>query len=194
MTFQSITDACSDEVAGVEALLHRDSPEHGLVSPGRFVPMLEETGLMVPVGNWMRSETCLGDSVRPSANLSGRQCRHTYCTADVERFNEEPGAALHHIELVVAKGILIETAPTADETLDAREGMSTRLAVDDLGTSYSSLFLVNLPAPLSIDRPEDRQILHCRDRRQHRSPGHRPHGDQPGTRPGVGSRGRGDRE
>ncbi len=163
VVFQPIADAFSWQIVAVEALLRWESPEHGTVGPARFVPILEETGLIVPVGSWVLREACrqmltiqsgITDGHRLAVNISGRQFRQPDFVADVTRALAETGMDPRRLELEITESVLIENAPIAAETLRSLKSLGIRLAIDDFGTGYSSLsYLRRFPlTTLKIDR------------------------------------------
>ncbi len=155
--YQPQVDPASGHIVGTEALLRWQHPERGVVSPGEFVPMLEETGLIVPVGEWVLEEACRQVNLwrgaglpvpRVAVNLSARQLVQGDLIGSVERIVGEAGIDPGDLELEITESNLMEDLPSScrvfEEIKGALEGI--RISVDDFGTGYSSLtYLKNLP-------------------------------------------------
>lgn len=160
--YQPIVEAATGLVAGMEALVRWDSPEHGLVSPDKFIPLAEETGLIVPIGTWVLNEACL--AIRELATI----CPEAYVAVNVSSEQvwagtlvEEVNAALKRHEvgvnqlvLEVTESVCLEDTETTYKTFKELSELGVRLAVDDFGTGYSSLsYLKKYPFDiLKIDR------------------------------------------
>ncbi|HJW04433.1 MAG TPA: EAL domain-containing protein [Azospira sp.] len=146
--YQPQMDLATGKVVGVEALLRWNSPELGLVPPGRFIPLAEETGLIVPIGAWVLQEACrqarawLDAGLPPltmAVNLSALQFHRSdlrQTVADALTAANLPPAAL---ELELTESILIQDAEATLATLKAMNAMGVLLSIDDFGTGYSSL-------------------------------------------------------
>ncbi len=172
--YQPQVDVETGGVIGVEALLRWQHPEFGLVMPTDFISLLEETGLIVPAGDWVLQTACAQlaawhaqgwRQLRLAVNLSPRQFQGQDLTAVVKRaltaFDGEPG----RLELEITEGVLVRHAPAAVEALEALHALGVQMAVDDFGTGYSSLsYLRRLPIDsLKIDRAFVRDIPHDPD-------------------------------
>lgn len=160
----------SGVTTGVEALLRWAHPELGLVSPGDFVPLLEETGLIVPVGEWVFSTACAqikaweAAGIQPvpvAINLSSRQFLAGGLGSYVRRLLDEFGVDPQFIELEITESALMANTEEAVHTLQYLESIGVWIAVDDFGTGYSSLsYLRRFPlGALKIDGSFVREII-----------------------------------
>jgi diguanylate cyclase (GGDEF)-like protein len=165
----------SGKIAGMEALLRWQNPERGLVAPGEFIPLLEETGLILPVGEWVLHAACEQarawqeggfPGVRIAVNLSALQFRQPNLAATIEymlrRNGLDPGSG--SLELELTESMLMRSADEAVTTLNQLQEMGVQLSIDDFGTGYSSLsYLKSFPInSLKIDQSFVRDIT-CRD-------------------------------
>jgi len=163
--YQPIFDLGTGGVRGVEALVRWDHPERGLLEPSEFVPVAEESGLVVPVGEQVLKEACLrakawqdeSPRVPPlsmSVNLSARQLSRPDLTATVERVLEETGLEANRLTLDVTETVYVKALESNTVALERLKGMGVRMSIDDFGTGYSSLsYLKHLPADvLKIDK------------------------------------------
>lgn len=159
----------SGVTTGVEALLRWEHPELGLVPPGDFVPLLEETGLIVPVGEWVFSTVCAqirawetaGVMPVPVAiNLSSRQFLAGGLGSYVRRLLDEYGVDPQFIELEITESVLMANTEDAVHTLQYLESIGVWIAIDDFGTGYSSLsYLRRFPlGAIKIDASFVREI------------------------------------
>jgi diguanylate cyclase (GGDEF)-like protein/PAS domain S-box-containing protein len=126
----------------VEALVRWDHPARGIVGPTDFVPIAEETGLIVPIGAWILRRACsdlLAHPLAVSVNLSGRQLAQRDLIATVRRVLDETGLPAHRLCLEVTESVLIEDTEAARVALFALRDLGVRLSIDDFGTGYSAL-------------------------------------------------------
>ncbi|HYC46064.1 MAG TPA: EAL domain-containing protein [Burkholderiales bacterium] len=150
-------------VTGVEALLRWERPDHGLVPPGEFVPLLEDTGLIVPVGEWVLSEACRQveawrrsgrEGLSIAINISARQFATRNLGEVVKRALDAHQADPKLIELELTESLLMGNTEEVVRTLEYLKSLGVRLSIDDFGTGYSSLsYLKRFPIDaLKIDR------------------------------------------
>ena len=148
VVYQPQVSAADGRLVGVEALLRWTSPELGNVSPVQFIPIAEETGLIVPIGEWVMRAACreaqgwrtaLGVEVPVAVNLSARQFRRNDLLSSVQTVLDQTGLASHLLELEITEGLLIVDPASAADILRGLHAMGIRIALDDFGTGYSSL-------------------------------------------------------
>ncbi|HEY5251613.1 MAG TPA: EAL domain-containing protein [Acidimicrobiales bacterium] len=150
---------------GVEALLRWDHPDQGLVGPNRFIPVAEESGLIIPIGAWVLQEACqqlrhwqmkrcCGLQGAVEVNLSARQVDDPEIVATVEQILSETGLAPSDLTLEITESALMNDAASALGVLRALKELGVTLAIDDFGTGYSSLsYLQRFPLDiLKIDK------------------------------------------
>ncbi len=163
--YQPKVDMDSRKIVGVEALLRWKNPERGLVAPGEFIPLLEDTGLILPVGEWVLRAACKQarawlaagvKNVHIAVNLSALQFKQPDFAGLVLSILEENGLdpALGAIELELTESLLMDDAEAAVETLTRLHASGIQFSIDDFGTGYSSLtYLKRFPiSSLKIDR------------------------------------------
>jgi EAL domain-containing protein (putative c-di-GMP-specific phosphodiesterase class I) len=156
-------DAHSNKLVGMEALVRWHHPDLGLVNPAQFIPLAEETGMIIPIGAWVLRHACMQarewhkqghGALRVSVNLSARQFRQTDFAGSVRRILDETGFDPHYLELEVTESLLMHNIEENIVVLNELKAMGISIAVDDFGTGYSSLsYLKRLPIDtLKIDR------------------------------------------
>jgi diguanylate cyclase (GGDEF)-like protein/PAS domain S-box-containing protein len=146
--YQPEVDITSGEIRGFEALVRWDHPSRGLLLPGAFIPLAEETGLIVPIGEWVLREACTeatrwtGLSTQPltlSVNLSARQLAQHDLVAMVRRAIAETGIDPATLCLEITESAVMESGAATTAQLRALKSLGIRLAIDDFGTGFSSL-------------------------------------------------------
>ncbi len=166
--FQPIVDAYTGTVVGAEALLRWRHPELGLLLPSEFIPIAEENGLIVPMGEWILQAACVQNRawqdagfprIRVGVNLSSRQLKRRL-TETVSRALQLSGLEPRYLSLELTESVLVNHHKEGTEALHALRAMGLHLAVDDFGTGYSSFsYLKHFPLDtLKIDRSFIREI------------------------------------
>jgi diguanylate cyclase (GGDEF)-like protein/PAS domain S-box-containing protein len=146
-------------IIGFEALVRWNHPTRGVVPPSEFIPLAEESGLIVAIGEWVLREACReaaswGHELQIAVNVSAVQFRRDNLEALVGRVLQETGIAATRLELEITEGVLIENVTRTSAILDQLKSLGVRIALDDFGTGYSSLsYLEALPLDrVKIDR------------------------------------------
>jgi len=167
--YQPQIDVEDRSVIGLEALLRWRDPDGALHSPAEFIPILEETGLIVSVGEWVIRKACAQmrawhiagcPSLRVSVNLSARQFRQRELASSVADILEETGLSPEFLELELTESVVMDDQRYSARVLAELKKMGSLIALDDFGTGYSSLgFLKAFPVDtLKIDRTFIRDI------------------------------------
>ena len=148
--------AGTQTAVGVEALLRWRHPERGLLLPADFLPVAEESGLIVPLGEWILRTACVQTAawpdVRVSVNLSPGQFRRRDLVSQVRRVLEETGLDPKRLELEITEAALLASPAAAFETLDRLKELGIAVAMDDFGTAYSSPRYLQRVGKIKIDR------------------------------------------
>ncbi len=156
--FQPQIDLTSGEVTGVEALLRWNRPGNGMVMPDSFISLAEETGLILPIGDWVLMEACRQVAEWPelsvAVNVSPLQFRQGNLTKTVEEALHRTGLEPSRLELEITESVLLSHTEEAVSTMKRLQGLGVRIAMDDFGTGYSSLsYLRRFPFDkIKIDR------------------------------------------
>jgi len=161
--YQPQVDLTTGKISGVEALLRWQNPEQGLIAPYKFLPLLEETGLILPVGEQILEMACAQTrkwveqgftDIRTSINLSARQFEDPDLVDKIVKILLSQNVLSSNIELEVTESAIMADANTSREKLNALDALGISIAIDDFGTGYSSLaYLKQFPVDtLKIDR------------------------------------------
>ncbi|MEO8418628.1 MAG: EAL domain-containing protein [Methylophilaceae bacterium] len=180
LEYQPQFDIKTRHIKSVEALLRWQRPQLGRISPLEFIPVAEESGLIVPIGEWVFRSACLqlkqwraqGLQLTVAVNVSGRQFREANLFEQFAHIVSEVGVSASWIELEITESTLIDASETTIKKLNEFASKGFRLAIDDFGTGYSSLsYLKKFPISiLKIDRsfissiednPDDKAIAHA---------------------------------
>jgi diguanylate cyclase (GGDEF)-like protein len=161
--YQPQVNLQTGEIVGAEALVRWQHPERGLVSPDKFIPIAEETGLIVPIGEWVLHTACQQvklwqtegfPSLRVAVNLSSRQFSQIDLRHQLVQILIATGLDPKYIELELTESMLVQNTEVAIRRLNALKALGVTIAIDDFGTGYSSLsYLQQFPFDiLKIDR------------------------------------------
>lgn len=169
LQYQAKLDLKTKKISGVEALLRWKHPELGTVSPMQFIPMAEETGLIVPIGRWVLQTACAQNvawqragfpSMCMAVNVSARQFSDEFLLEDIKAALDRTGMAPELLELELTESMVIQNPERGIQILKEIKKLGVRIAIDDFGTGYSSLAqLKNFPIDtLKVDRSFIRDI------------------------------------
>ena len=148
LLYQPQIDVRSSEIVGVEALVRWRHPERGIISPTEFIPLAEETGLIVPIGEWVLRTACIQArqwqkvtqrSLRMAVNLSAKQFKDENLTQIVVSALSDTGLDPRLLELELTEGTLMDDARATMATLEQLRAIGVFLSIDDFGTGYSSM-------------------------------------------------------
>ncbi|MDE2411552.1 MAG: EAL domain-containing protein, partial [Sphingomonadales bacterium] len=159
LNYQPVVDAAGEQVVSFEALLRWKSAEHGMVSPAKFIPLAEDTRLVVPIGEWVLREACCEAMrwprhVKVAVNVSGEQLLDSNFGASVVGALSVSGLPPQRLELEVTESIFVRDANQARAALEQVMALGCGVALDDFGTGYSSLaYIRNLRfSTIKVDR------------------------------------------
>jgi diguanylate cyclase (GGDEF)-like protein len=172
--YQPKVDIQQKQIVGMEALLRWRHPERGLVSPAEFIPLAEETGLIVAIGRWVLDEACAQTrawqkaglkKLRVAVNISAVQFRQKDLLATIAHALTQSGLAAEYLEVEITESTVMHNASEAAGTLEQLSRTGVQVSIDDFGTGYSSLsYLKSFPInTLKIDRSFIREISEDRD-------------------------------
>jgi EAL domain-containing protein (putative c-di-GMP-specific phosphodiesterase class I) len=161
--YQPRVDLRTGEISGLEALIRWNHPEMGLVPPAKFIPVAEETGLIVPMGEWVIRTACAQSRawqeqglppMRVAVNLSARQFRQKNLIETISGILEQTGLDASLLEVELTESLVMQGAEQSITILRELKAMGVEIAVDDFGTGYSSLsYLKRFPITnLKIDK------------------------------------------
>lgn len=167
--YQPQVDTQSEDIIGVEALVRWEHPEFGMISPGFFVPLAEENGLIVPIGEWLLRTAC-GDvcrwqsrfrlPLRLSLNLSALQLRRPDLAVTVSGILAETGLDPRHLDLELTESLSVKSIPNLLTTIESLRALGCQISIDDFGTGQASLdYIKRFPADrIKIDQTFVRNI------------------------------------
>jgi diguanylate cyclase (GGDEF)-like protein/PAS domain S-box-containing protein len=161
--YQPQVDLQSGKIFAMESLLRWQRPEQGLVSPADFIPLAEETGLIVPIGEWVLRTACAQNKawqdaglapLRVAVNLSARQFQQKNLIQTISAALRDSGLQPHYLDIEITESMVMQNAAAAVKTLNELDAMGVVLSIDDFGTGYSSLsYLKRFPIDcLKIDK------------------------------------------
>jgi diguanylate cyclase (GGDEF)-like protein/PAS domain S-box-containing protein len=157
--FQPLIDLKTRKISTCEALLRWPHPDRGMVSPAEFIPLAEEMGLIVEIGDWVLAQACMECTqwlagTRVAVNLSPIQFRRGNVVKSVKAALEKSGLAAERLELEITESVLIQDTESTRAVLTQLRDMGVRISLDDFGTGYSSLsYLHSFPLhKVKIDR------------------------------------------
>ncbi|MDH3503122.1 MAG: EAL domain-containing protein [Nitrospirota bacterium] len=176
--YQPKVEVKSGHIIGVEALVRWQKPDGTIIFPDQFIPLAEETGLIIPLGEWVLKEACAqlarwqaqGIWIQIAVNVSAKQFNDGYLVHLVRETLQSTGAKANYLTLELTESLLMKNAEQAVETLNHLMALGPKISMDDFGTGYSSLsYLKRFPIhELKIDRsfltdithnPEDRALV-----------------------------------
>ncbi|HUB46695.1 MAG TPA: EAL domain-containing protein [Acetobacteraceae bacterium] len=159
LNYQPLYNLIENRVTAFEALIRWNSPTRGRVPPENFIPLAEQTGLIMPIGEWVLRTACAEaarwpDHVRVAVNLSPVQTRHKNLVPLVRTTLEQTGLPARRLELEITETVLLQDTETVMTMLESLHSMSVKVSMDDFGTGYSSLsYLRRFPFDkIKIDR------------------------------------------
>ena len=166
LNYQPIISLKTGAIVGFETLARWNHPQKGFISPGKFIPVAEQTNLILPLGMWILKEACnqirvWQDRLKPpstdftvSVNISGKQFEQEDFIEQLDRIIADTGIDIKHLKLEITETLLMNNTQIADRVFDRLKARQIKLAIDDFGTGYSSLsYLDRFPVDtLKIDR------------------------------------------
>lgn len=165
LNYQPILSLQTGRLTGFEALLRWAHPKQGTIAPADFIPIAEETGLIIPIGEWVLREACrqmaawhqaypMMSMLTINVNISGKQFNQPDLVDQVKRVLEETGLPAQCLKLEITESVFMENIETADAILSDLQNLGVQFQIDDFGTGYSSLgYLHRFPiTTIKIDR------------------------------------------
>ena len=159
LNYQPVVDATDETIVSFEALLRWNSEEHGMVSPVKFIPLAEDTRLIVPIGEWVLREACREavnwpGNIKVAVNVSGEQLLDGGFISSVVGALSSSGLPAQRLEIEVTESIFVRDSNTARAALEQIMSLGCGIALDDFGTGYSSLaYIRNLRfSTIKVDR------------------------------------------
>jgi EAL domain-containing protein (putative c-di-GMP-specific phosphodiesterase class I) len=165
MYYQPTIDLQTGRLTGVEALVRWNHPRRGIVAPMEFIPLAEESGLIIPLGQWAIQESCrqiriwqkeipANEPIALNVNLSARQLRHPNIVRDIADALDDSGLLPSRLILEITESVLMVDTSATISRLVQLKSLGVRLAIDDFGTGYSSFaYLRRFPVDIiKIDK------------------------------------------
>jgi EAL domain-containing protein (putative c-di-GMP-specific phosphodiesterase class I) len=165
LQYQPIVSLATGALRGFEALVRWQHPERGVIPPAEFIPIAEETGMIITVGKWVLGEACrqmsrwqklsrLDGPLPISVNLSGKQFLQPDLLEQIQEVLQETGLDPRSLKLEITESVVMENIDAAVEVLESLRSLGVEVSIDDFGTGYSSLsYLHRLPIDtLKVDR------------------------------------------
>ena len=156
--YQPLVSADGQRIVGLEALVRWPHPTRGMISPADFIPIAEERGLVIPLGDWVLRRACRDGcrwpGLRIAVNVSAIQFRHRDFVGNVTAALKDTGFEASRLELELTEGVVVADADAAEEAMVELRALGIHLALDDFGTGYSSLIYLRRFAfdKIKIDR------------------------------------------
>jgi len=174
LEYQPLIDLNTGEMSGLEALLRWKNSDLGLVPTPKFISVAEDTGLIIPIGEWVLKTACkqsriwndiIDKPVHVSVNLSARQFSQHHLFEHIENLIKNTGVDPRYLDLEITESYIMKDADTAINILHSLRKLGIKLSLDDFGTGYSSLsYLKRLPInTVKMDRAFISNIVHCRE-------------------------------
>jgi diguanylate cyclase (GGDEF)-like protein/PAS domain S-box-containing protein len=150
LQYQPVVSLETGRITGFEGLVRWQHPQRGLIGPAAFIPIAEETGLIIPIGRWVLREACrqmrewqdrhrASRDLTISVNLSGKQFAQARLVEEVDQALRDSGLAPSLLRLEITESAVMEDAPSAMATIDQLRALHVKVDIDDFGTGYSSL-------------------------------------------------------
>ena len=168
--YQPQVDITTGRIVGTEALIRWNNPKLGIISPAKFIPLAEENGLILPIGDWVLKTACaqnkkwmeLGyDPIYISVNISALQIHQSDFVDKISQVLYETQMEAKYLELEITESIAMEDTETRIKILEVLRNMGVRIAIDDFGTGYSSLSYLRRfqLTSLKIDQSFTRELV-----------------------------------